>query len=152
MSFGLNREIFSKQFTNVGTYQTEGDVRSIINQYFPNTFTNYSSVVTEPSNFKNYILPIATPTSGSGNKKITVDNFLNNITQGTSGISVSSDGKIVLEKVILKRYGNGLSTGVENSVKNELVYFDNVSGVSYLGLCTGTGPSWLGVSLTALPF
>ncbi len=150
MSFGLNREIFSKQFTNVGTYQTEGDVRSIINQYFPNTFTNYSSVVTDPINFKNYILPISTPTSGTGNKKITVDNFLNNITHGTSGISVSSDGKIVLEKVILKQYGTSASANID-SVQNELVYFDNVGGTSYLGLCTGSG-NWLGVSISAIPF
>ena len=150
MSFGLNREIFSKQFTNTGTYQTEGDVRSIINQYFPNTFTNYSSVVTDPVNFKNYILPIATPASGSGNKKITVDNFLNNITHGTSGISVSSDGKIVLEKVILNSYGNSASANID-SVQNELVYFDNINGVSYLGLCTGSG-NWLGVSISDIPF
>lgn len=149
MSFGLNNDIFTKKFTSQGTYQTEEDVRSIINQYFPNTIRNYSEINTIPD-LNTYSVPLSSSNPSEENKRITIKNLTNSIVGTSGGIGVSSNGKLILNKAIVKRYGTSTSPGI-SAVENELVYFDSYSGVSYLGLCIGDGGSWLGVSIHNIP-
>jgi hypothetical protein len=120
MSFGLNNDIFTKKFTSQGTYQTDTDVRAIINQYFPLVSIENSTNITALS-----VVP---------SDNLTFKIILNEDLIGIKSIS-NKTGSCYLNIIGGLNVSKNIITGDSTNIISEGILYSGIIGGSNNGIC-----------------